>query len=111
MVDIRRCGGFTLAELLVAMAVAIVALGLVANLLHPVSVAFQALPEAADTQQRLRVAVQTLAEDIMGAGAGPLRGGQAGRFPHGRPCSRVGGAASRSAHRRAGAPGRRQSVF
>jgi hypothetical protein len=94
MVDIRRCGGFTLAELLVATAVAIVALGLVANLLHPVSVAFHALPEAADTQQRLRVAVQTLAEDITGAGAGPLLG-WAGRavpaWPAVLPCRWGGG--------------------
>jgi len=81
MVDIRRCGGFTLAELLVATAVAIVALGLVASLLHPVSVAFHALPEATDAQQRLRVAAQTLAEDIMGAGAGPVSGWAARAVP------------------------------
>jgi type II secretory pathway pseudopilin PulG len=72
MVAGRACGGFTLAELLVAMAVTVVALGLVASLVHPVSTAFQSLPEAADAQQRLRMAVQRLSEDITGAGAGPV---------------------------------------
>ena len=74
MVGARGTGGFTLAELLVAMALTIVALGLAASLLHPVSVAFHALPEAVEAQQRLRVAAQTLAEDIMSAGAGPVSG-------------------------------------
>jgi len=74
MVGARGTGGFTLAELLVAMALTLVALGLAASLLHPVSVAFHALPEAVEAQQRLRVAAQTLAEDIMRAGAGPVLG-------------------------------------
>jgi type II secretory pathway pseudopilin PulG len=74
MVGARGTGGFTLAELLVAMALTIVALGLATSLLHPVSVAFHALPEAVEAQQRLRVAAQTLAEDIMSAGAGPVSG-------------------------------------
>jgi hypothetical protein len=74
MVGIRGHSGFTLAELVVAAAVTVVALGLAASLLHPVSVAFHALPEAADAQQRLRIAAQTLAEDIMNAGAGPASG-------------------------------------
>ena len=72
MVGVRPNSGFTLVELLVAMAVTIVALGLAVGLLHPVSVAFTTLPEANDAQQRLRVAAQTLAEDIMAAGAGPI---------------------------------------
>ena len=74
MVGLRLSSGFTLAELLVATAVTVVALGLAASLLHPVSVAFHALPEAVDTHQRLRVAAQTLADDIAGAGAGPVLG-------------------------------------
>jgi len=94
MVSIRGCNGFTLAELLVATAVTLVALGLAASLLHPVSVAFQALPEAVDAQQRLRVAAQALAEDIMGAGAGPVTG-WAGRavpaWPPILPCRWTGG--------------------
>jgi hypothetical protein len=73
--------GFTLAELLVAAAVTIVALGLAVSLLEPVSVAFQALPEAADSQQRLRAAAQTLADSITEAGAGPLLGWAAQAVP------------------------------
>ena len=56
------------------MAVTVVALGLAVTLLQPVSVAFTTLPEAIDAQQRLRVAAQTLAEDVMAAGAGPAVG-------------------------------------
>ena len=74
MVSRRGSAGFTLAEVLVATAVTIVALGLVASLVHPVSTAFQALPEAADAQQRLRVAAQRLTEDVTAAGAGPVSG-------------------------------------
>ena len=73
--------GFTLAELLVAMAVTVIALGLAAGLLTPVSVTFQALPEAADAQQRLRAATQTLADSIVEAGAGPVLGWAAGAVP------------------------------
>ena len=74
MVGVGTRSGFTLVELLVAMTVTLVALGLAVALLHPVSVAFNSLPEANDAQQRLRVAAQTLAEEIMGAGAGPVVG-------------------------------------
>ena len=81
MVTPRSPAGFTLAELLVAMAVTVVAIGLAAGLLSPVSVAFQSLPEAADAQQRLRAAAQALADDIAGAGAGPLLGWAAQSTP------------------------------
>jgi hypothetical protein len=108
MVGIRGQSGVTLAELLVATAVTIVALGLAAGLLHPVSVAFHALPEAADAQQRLRIAAQTLTEDIMIAGAGPASGwaGKAApAWPAVLPCrwageplgSRPGGCAGQDA--------------
>ena len=92
MVAVRAGSGFTLVELLVAMTVTLVALGLAASLLHPVSVAFNTLPEAIDAQQRLRVAAQTLAEDIMAAGAGPVSGGAAGRsvWPAVLPCRWTG---------------------
>jgi len=81
MVTPRSNHGFTLAELLVATAVTIVALGLAAGLLKPVTVAFQAMPEAADAQQRLRAAAQTLADSITEAGAGPLVGWAAHAVP------------------------------
>ena len=81
MVARRPIAGFTLAELLVATAVTVLALGLAAALLRPASIAFQALPDALDAQQRLRAAVQTLAEDIGGAGAGPVLGWAAHASP------------------------------
>jgi prepilin-type N-terminal cleavage/methylation domain-containing protein len=81
MVTPRSTDGFTLAELLVAMAVTVIALGLAAGMLNPVSVAFQSLPEAADAQQRLRAAAQALADDIAGAGSGPLLGWAAHTTP------------------------------
>jgi prepilin-type N-terminal cleavage/methylation domain-containing protein len=81
MVNASSHRGFTLTELLVAAAVTLVALGLAAGLLAPVSVAFQALPEAADAQQRLRVAALTLADAITEAGAGPLLGWAAQAVP------------------------------
>ena len=93
MVDSRRCRGFTLAELLVATAVTLVALGLAASLLRPVSVAFQSLPEAVDAQQRLRAAAQAIVDDITGAGAGPVLGwgGRAvPEWPAALPCRWAG---------------------
>ena len=77
----RSTAGFTLVELLVAMAVTVIALGLAAGLLSPVSAAFTSLPEAADAQQRLRAAAQALIDDIAGAGAGPLLGWAAHATP------------------------------
>jgi prepilin-type N-terminal cleavage/methylation domain-containing protein len=81
MVGHRACHGFTLVELLVAMTITLVALALAAGLLKPVSTAFHTLPEAADAQQRLRVAAQTLADGIAGAGSGPVAGWAARAAP------------------------------
>ena len=63
-------GGFTILELLVAMAIA---LGLMATLLdvaHGARGIFQAQPERADMLQRLRVAIDALPKDLLMAGAG-----------------------------------------
>jgi hypothetical protein len=81
MVKVIGCRGFTLAELLVATAVTIVALSLAAALLGPAAAAFHALPEAIDTQERLRIAAQVLSDDISGAGAGPVLGWAARATP------------------------------
>ncbi len=75
------CRGFTLAELLVAMTITLIAFGLAAGLLKPVSTAFHALPEAADAQQRLRIAAQSLADGIADAGSGPVLGWAARAAP------------------------------
>jgi len=94
VVTARRAAGFTLVELLVAAAVTLAALGLAVLLLLPSAAAFHALPEAVDAQQRLRVAVQTLADSIRGAGASPVlesatRGAPA--WPAVLPCRLAGG--------------------
>jgi Tfp pilus assembly protein PilW len=66
-----RAGGFSLIELLVALGLAMVAMGAVLALVAPAQGVFQAQPEVADMQQRLRVGVSTLQRDILAAGAGP----------------------------------------
>jgi type II secretory pathway pseudopilin PulG len=77
----RRAAGFTLIELLVAAMITVVALGLAVTLVGPTSAAFQALPEATDSQQRLRIAAAALADDIAAAGAGPMLGWGASALP------------------------------
>jgi hypothetical protein len=71
-------GGFTLAEMLVASAIMIAVTAGVFSVLNPAQGTFQAQPEAADMQQRLRVAVDTLKKDLLMAGAGSYSGGSAG---------------------------------
>ena len=67
---VARAGGFTLVEFMVAAAVALLAVGLAVTLVVPASSAFQSLPEAADLQQRVRVAVDALRSDLTAAGGG-----------------------------------------
>jgi prepilin-type N-terminal cleavage/methylation domain-containing protein len=77
----RRQAGFTLVELLVAAMITVVALSLAVALVGPTSVAFHALPEATDNQQRLRIAAAAIADDIAAAGAGPILGWGATALP------------------------------
>jgi prepilin-type N-terminal cleavage/methylation domain-containing protein len=70
--------GFTLIELLIAMAImTTVGAALVSLIVAGESIA-SAQPEAADQQQRARIAVQALTADIARAGTGVDRGPQAG---------------------------------
>ncbi len=62
--------GFTLVEFMVASAVTLLAVSLAAALVMPASSAFHSLPEAADLQQRVRVAVDALRSDLTAAGGG-----------------------------------------
>ncbi len=71
-------GGFTLTEMLIASAIMITVTAGVFTVLNPAQGTFQAQPEAADMQQRLRVAVDTLKKDLLMAGAGSYSGGSAG---------------------------------
>jgi len=66
--------GFTLVEFLVSALLVLTTAGVVFNFLAPAHRAFQAQPEQSDLQQRLRVSVDTLARDLVMAGAGTYAG-------------------------------------
>jgi len=66
--------GFSLVELLLAAVVTLVVVGGALALAAPAQRLFQAQPEAADMQQRARVAVDTLRRDLVMAGAGTYAG-------------------------------------
>jgi type II secretory pathway pseudopilin PulG len=74
----RRPHGFSLIELTIAMGLMIVTCATVFALLHPATGAFAAQPEAADMQQRTRVAADALTKDLIMAGAGSYQGTLAG---------------------------------
>ena len=67
---VRPAAGFTLVEFLLATAVTLVALSVAVSLVVPVASAHQSLPEAADLQQRVRVAVEAIRSDLGAAGSG-----------------------------------------
>lgn len=62
--------GFTLVETLIATAVMLLVTGALFAVLSPSQGAFQTQPEATDLQQRLRVAADAVARDLVMAGAG-----------------------------------------
>lgn len=70
--------GFSLIELVVALALTLLLLGGVFMALNPAEGAFMVEPEVADAQQRLRVAVDTLSRSLRSAGAGAQQGRLAG---------------------------------
>jgi prepilin-type N-terminal cleavage/methylation domain-containing protein len=74
----RRDGGFTLIEMLIAMMIMVVVTGAIFSVMNPSLGTFQAQPEAADMQQRLRVGVDVLNKDLMMAGAGTYSGAAVG---------------------------------
>jgi prepilin-type N-terminal cleavage/methylation domain-containing protein len=74
----RRPDGFSLVELLMAMAVMATVSGAVLSLLMAGQSIARTQPEAADVQQRARVALQTLGAELALAGAGLDRGPRAG---------------------------------
>jgi hypothetical protein len=73
-----RENGFSLVELAMAVAVMLAVGGIVFALMDPSSGAFAVQGEAADMQQRLRVAADALSRELIVAGAGPSRGPTAG---------------------------------
>jgi prepilin-type N-terminal cleavage/methylation domain-containing protein len=62
--------GFSLVEMTIAMAIVLVVMGAVFRLLDPAHGAFHAQPGIIDTQQRLRVAADSISRDLILAGAG-----------------------------------------
>ena len=70
--------GFTLVEMMVSTAVMMVIVAGVFSLLNPSYGTFQAQPEVADMQQRLRVAADTVQKDLVMSGAGMYSGGMVG---------------------------------
>jgi prepilin-type N-terminal cleavage/methylation domain-containing protein len=74
--------GFTLVELLVAMAITLVVTAATLSLVKPAHDAFQVLPETADLQQRARVGIDALQRDLVMAGAGMYAAGAVGPLHH-----------------------------
>jgi Tfp pilus assembly protein PilW len=78
----RRATGFSLLEVVIAMALTTIMAASVFGLLHPTLGAFATEPEVADMQQRLRVAVDTLTRDLALAGGGTYLGHRTGSLIH-----------------------------
>lgn len=76
--DARDCAGFSIVELLIATTLMAVVTAGVVGMMNPASAAFYSQAEAADMEQRLRVAATGLAADLVAAGSGPDRGPHAG---------------------------------
>ena len=74
----RSSNGFTLIELLIATAIMTTVGGAFVSLILSAQSIARTQPEAADQQQRARMAVQALAADVARAGGGLERGANAG---------------------------------
>jgi prepilin-type N-terminal cleavage/methylation domain-containing protein len=75
--------GFTLVEMVIALAITLTLTGALFHLTAPTRGTMQAVPEKGDMQQRLRVAVETLSGHLQMAGAGvhsPMAGGALHRY-------------------------------
>lgn len=66
----RRDDGFSMVELLMAMALSLVVVGGMAGLVHPAGRLAVTQPDAIDMHQRVRVAASALVRDLRMAGAG-----------------------------------------
>ena len=74
--------GFSLLEVLVSTAVMLTVTAGIFSVMNPATGAFSREPEVADTQQRLRVATDTLYKDLVMAGGGAYSGTQAGTLSY-----------------------------
>jgi prepilin-type N-terminal cleavage/methylation domain-containing protein len=75
---VDRGNGFSLVEVTVALALALVVSAAVCALVNPAESAFLVQPEISDQQQRLRVSTDVLYRDLLMAGAGAVAGNQTG---------------------------------
>jgi hypothetical protein len=71
---LHREGGFSLLEIVIATGLMLIVTASVFSMMHPAQGAFSTELEAADLQQRVRVAADALAKDLMMAGAGEYSG-------------------------------------
>jgi prepilin-type N-terminal cleavage/methylation domain-containing protein len=74
----RRQAGFSLLELTFAMSIMLIVTASVFSMMNPAQGAFQAQPEVADMQQRMRVATDSLYKDLVMAGGGAYQGSMGG---------------------------------
>jgi prepilin-type N-terminal cleavage/methylation domain-containing protein len=70
--------GFTLVELLIAMAITLIVTAATLSFVRPAHDAFQVQPETADLHQRARVGIDALQRDLSMAGAGMYAAGAVG---------------------------------
>jgi hypothetical protein len=78
----RHEQGFSLLEIVIATGLMLVVTASVFSMMHPAQGSFSTALDAADMQQRIRVAVDTLSKDLMMAGAGEYSGAQPGALTY-----------------------------
>ena len=74
----RRQAGFSLIEMMIATAMMVAVTAATFSLMNPAHGMFAAQPEVMDMQQRMRIGVDTLYNDLMMAGAGTYSGSMTG---------------------------------
>ncbi len=74
--------GFSLLETLVSVSLMMVVTAAIFGVMHPSQGTFQAQPETADVQQRLRVAADVLSKELIMAGGGSYLGQVAGSLSY-----------------------------
>lgn len=74
----RADAGYSIVEMLISTAIMVTVTGAIFSLVNPAQGTSRIQPEAADMQQRARIAAETLYKDIVMAGAGPYQGAATG---------------------------------